>query len=549
MKTKHLSAFLILSAVVCIMLTACTIPGISLGCTHENTTIVDAKEATCVEKGYSGDTLCVDCNRVVKMGKELEFTGHSFGEWTILSLPKGGAMGLQQRKCQNCPEFEELTFTTISGKCQSYAELIDVVLDDVIGVDNGNLSFELVTSDVSVASSFDITKTDSGFVLHGTVQSGETVELYYENGALYLLGADGSVALTDIEALLGTPFEEFKAGMDALYTNIEILTSESFKPIKTLVGEIKAAFGEDFDFILSDGYTIGDLDALLTGFEALYTKFAEDFGYITTLEPADDALPTAADYKNLLNAMMAAEEKDGVTIYTLSASPIVDLAEAAYEFITAHSEDTLGDLIYSLFADAIISLNEDLTDIDAVIDFIAQEFPGTIKVSDAVAKYASFAEENGLPGAETIYALIDNIAYKAFGAEIDSAALVSENGDLTLNELVEGIDDIYPEIKSMLADVVIGDIKISDFMSLRSFGDNLRRIIDSVDIRGSVSVSVNADGEVVDFSYDRELWVRPDLDVDEEYEHNLSIKLSITKDDSIVVEVPEDVKAKTEKAE
>ena len=133
--------------------------------------------------------------------------------------------------------------------------------------------------------------------------------------------------------------------------------------------------------------------------------------------------------------------------------------------------------------------------------------------------------------------------------EIDSAALVSEIGDLTLNELVEGIDGIYPEIKSMLADVVIGDIKISDFMSLRSFGDNLRRIIDSVDIRGSVSVSVNADGEVVDFSYDRELWVRPDLDVDEEYEHNLSIKLSITKDDSIVVEVPEDVKAKAEKAE
>ena len=549
MKTKHLSAFLVLAAFVCIMLTACTIPGLPLGCTHENTTIIDAKEATCVEKGYSGDTLCTNCQRVIKMGQELDFTDHSFDKWTIISLPKYGEEGLQKRTCLNCPKFEERSFATISGKCQSYAELIAVVLDDVIGIANGNISFELAADEVSVATSFDITKTESGFIFHGTVQSGETVELYYENGNLYILGADDSVALTDIEALLEVPFAEFKVGMDEFYTSLEMTVSESFGPLKTLIREFKTAFGEDFDFILSDGYTIGDFDALLSTFEALYLKLADDFGYISTLEPADGALPTAEDYKNLLSAMMTAEEKDGVTTYTLSVSPLVDLAEAAYEFITAHSEDTLGEFIYSLFADRIVSYNDELTDINSVIDFIAQEFPGTIKLSDAIAKYASFAEENGLPAIEAIYVLIDNIALKAFDIEIDIAALAAENGDLTLNELVENIDSIYPEIKAILADVIIGDIEISDFMTLGTFGENLRRIIDSTDICGSVSVSLNAEGEIVEFIYDRELWIRPDFDVDEEYEHILSLKLSITKNDNNVVEIPEDVKAKAEKAE
>ncbi len=551
MKTKYLSAFLVLSVVVCIMLTACTIPGISLGCTHENTTVIDAMDATCTEKGYSGDTLCRDCNRVIKMGSELDLTGHAFAKWTIVTMPKNGNKGLQRRECLNpdCNEYEEHTFTTISGKCQSYAELISVVLDDVLGVSAGNIRFELVTSDVSVVTSFDITKTEGGFVLYGTAQSGETVELYYDNGDLYILGADDSVTLTDIETLLGIPFAEFKTGMDEFYTGLEVSTSESFVLLKTLVSEFKAAFGENFDFYLSDNYTLGDFESLLDSYEAVYTKIADDFGYISMLESKDDAFPNSDDYKNLLSAMMTAEENDGITTYTLSTSPLVDLAEAVCEFISAHSEDTLGEFIYFFIADTVTSYNEELTSIDAVIDFIAQEFPGSIKVSDAIAKYTGFAEENGLPSIEAIYALIDSIALKVFDSEIDSAAVVAENGDLTLNELVDDIDEVYSELKTLFASEIIGDFKFVDIMTVRKLGENLRRIIDCTDIRGEVSVSVDADGEVVEFIYDRELWVKPDLDTDEEFEQVISIKLNVIKNDSIIVEIPEDVKAKAEKAE
>ena len=36
---------------------------------HTNTEIRDAKEATCLEDGYTGDTYCLDCGKLVKKGK------------------------------------------------------------------------------------------------------------------------------------------------------------------------------------------------------------------------------------------------------------------------------------------------------------------------------------------------------------------------------------------------------------------------------------------------------------------------------------------------
>lgn len=47
------------------------------GCAHENTTIIDAKEATCTEEGYTGDVYCEECGTVIKSGEIIPATGHS----------------------------------------------------------------------------------------------------------------------------------------------------------------------------------------------------------------------------------------------------------------------------------------------------------------------------------------------------------------------------------------------------------------------------------------------------------------------------------------
>ena len=46
-------------------------------CAHENTELRNAKEATCTEPGYTGDTYCKDCGEKIADGKEISAMGHT----------------------------------------------------------------------------------------------------------------------------------------------------------------------------------------------------------------------------------------------------------------------------------------------------------------------------------------------------------------------------------------------------------------------------------------------------------------------------------------
>ncbi|MBE6960771.1 MAG: hypothetical protein E7448_08645, partial [Ruminococcaceae bacterium] len=47
-------------------------------CSHANTTIRNASNATCTTAGYTGDTYCSDCGGKLKTGSSISATGHSF---------------------------------------------------------------------------------------------------------------------------------------------------------------------------------------------------------------------------------------------------------------------------------------------------------------------------------------------------------------------------------------------------------------------------------------------------------------------------------------
>ena len=49
------------------------------GCKHEHTEIQNAAEATCLDAGYTGDTYCLDCKKVIKKGETIEALGHVEG--------------------------------------------------------------------------------------------------------------------------------------------------------------------------------------------------------------------------------------------------------------------------------------------------------------------------------------------------------------------------------------------------------------------------------------------------------------------------------------
>ena len=54
-------------------------------CDHNNTELRNVVAATCQQKGYSGDTYCLDCGRLLTKGAETALTGHSGGTACCIS--------------------------------------------------------------------------------------------------------------------------------------------------------------------------------------------------------------------------------------------------------------------------------------------------------------------------------------------------------------------------------------------------------------------------------------------------------------------------------
>ena len=51
-------------------------------CEHTNTEIRDAKDATCTEPGFSGDTYCSDCDEKLSVGEPIPALGHTWSDGT-----------------------------------------------------------------------------------------------------------------------------------------------------------------------------------------------------------------------------------------------------------------------------------------------------------------------------------------------------------------------------------------------------------------------------------------------------------------------------------
>lgn len=77
-----------------------------------DTEVKGAKEATCGADGYTGDTCCKGCSKVVEKGTAIKATGeHTYGGWKVVKEPTKTAKGEKQRICSVCghEEFKEIT--------------------------------------------------------------------------------------------------------------------------------------------------------------------------------------------------------------------------------------------------------------------------------------------------------------------------------------------------------------------------------------------------------------------------------------------------------
>ncbi|MDO4978248.1 MAG: Ig-like domain-containing protein [Eubacteriales bacterium] len=79
-------------------------------CMHSNSTVVGKVEATCTEAGYTGDTLCLDCDEKYIIGKEIPALGHSWNDGIVTKEATCIQEGEKTFTCTRCGEIKTEVF-------------------------------------------------------------------------------------------------------------------------------------------------------------------------------------------------------------------------------------------------------------------------------------------------------------------------------------------------------------------------------------------------------------------------------------------------------
>ena len=89
----------------CVSKAVCSVCGETFGevdaNNHVHATVKNRKEATCTQSGYTGDTYCTDCNKLLGMGKELAALGHDY-KATVTKQPTTTEEGIRTYTCIRC---------------------------------------------------------------------------------------------------------------------------------------------------------------------------------------------------------------------------------------------------------------------------------------------------------------------------------------------------------------------------------------------------------------------------------------------------------------
>ena len=93
------------TSATCVSKAVCSVCGEAFGevdaNNHVHTTVKNRKEATCTQTGYTGDTYCTDCNKLLGMGKELAALGHDY-KATVTKQPTTTEEGIRTYTCTRC---------------------------------------------------------------------------------------------------------------------------------------------------------------------------------------------------------------------------------------------------------------------------------------------------------------------------------------------------------------------------------------------------------------------------------------------------------------
>ncbi len=94
------------------------------------TEIKDAKDATCTEDGYTGDTYCKGCGRKIADGEIIKAPGHTWSEWTVKKAAACTEKGEEVRTCSVCSKTETREIAAAGHKMTATAAKDATCLED-----------------------------------------------------------------------------------------------------------------------------------------------------------------------------------------------------------------------------------------------------------------------------------------------------------------------------------------------------------------------------------------------------------------------------------
>lgn len=140
-------------------------------CEHANTEIRGQKEANCTEQGYTGDTYCTDCNKMIEKGKAIptDPDRHSYDGGVITKEPTIFTEGERTYTCLRCRHTYTEPVDRLKGE-EDHSDLIE----DITGKD-GKTKGEVKTEEKDDGSTETVI-TVGGEVVEKTVEKkdGET---------------------------------------------------------------------------------------------------------------------------------------------------------------------------------------------------------------------------------------------------------------------------------------------------------------------------------------------------------------------------------------
>lgn len=509
-------------------------------------------------------SVCKTCGQVVTPAK-----GHSWDAWKTVVEPTEITSGLKRRYCLQCGKCEEVKLAATgnieSVKFNSYQELIELIFSEVLHLENGVLKFEYADPQgKAVTCTVTVNRENASYLIlvEGSyTERGQVNEFsaLYRNGLMVSAWKDGErleVGETDAELLSPLPIDVLKNYMEQTFDYINPMVEGYMAQAREMLTVLTEQYGELANKVLQKlgcDYTVEELSRVLDSIETVYTYLALKLGYQTNLNILDGVvIPTREDLLRVAKALMTVTETDGLTTYSLTGEPLMNLINKALDWYDAHSNMAVSELFYELFGEELKKWMPELTDFAACEAAVRGHFTGEMTVKTLVDQLITLLEKQNEVTLEDVYAVIDTVVAAQTGNAFSCKDFLAKNGKMTLDEIVQGMTGSQEATLAAMFDMVfkyLKETKVADVsvpmgerqMTVAQLVEMARQYLAQMEVNLLLTFTLDADGNLVSFEVLEKLeMLPPQTDTGSEAE-KMTVSLvhfTVKRDNTVKVKIP-----------